>query len=248
MVVQALLVSLIVGLGILDEHTIQFQTTRAIVTGPVVGLLLGDIKTGLIIGATVEMMFLSNVIVGFAMIPDVTMASAISTALAILGNVPTEVAVSLAVPVAVFGQLMWTVKLNVFSVPITHMADKPAENGNVKGVMWTPIIGGLAFVIFLFMVPTFVAVYAGPQFVSSLVDKMPQTLLDGFAVGTGMLSAVGFAMLINMMTSKKFIAFLFVGYALASYANLSIMGIVIIAIAVAALYIVLGKEKGSESA
>ena len=141
MLIPALLTSLVVAIGITDEMTLQWQTTRAIVTGPLIGLLLGDIKTGLIIGATIELMFLSNVLVGAAQIPDVTMASAIAVALAIVNNVPTEVAIALAVPVAVFGQFMGTIRFSVLGVPLSHLADPFANKGDVKGLLKTPLFG-----------------------------------------------------------------------------------------------------------
>ena len=96
MLYAAIITTLVVVIGISDELTLQWQMTRAIITGPLVGLLLGDVQTGLYIGATIELMFLSNVIVGAAEIPDVTMASAIATALCITSHVPTEVAIALS--------------------------------------------------------------------------------------------------------------------------------------------------------
>ena len=81
--VTALLVGLWVTWAIIDEQTLQLQTTRPIITGPVVGLICGDLQTGLIVGATVELMFLATIFVGTAVPPDPTLSSAIATALAI---------------------------------------------------------------------------------------------------------------------------------------------------------------------
>ena len=44
--VQALLVALWVTWAMIDEQTLQLQTTRAIITGTVVGIIMGDLKTG----------------------------------------------------------------------------------------------------------------------------------------------------------------------------------------------------------
>lgn len=236
MFVPALITALVVAWGIADEMTLQWQTTRAIVIGPLVGLLLGDVQTGLIIGATVEMMFLSNVLVGAAAIPDVTMSSAIATALAILGNVPAEVAVTLAVPVAIIGQFLSTIRLNVVGTIFTHMADPYVAKGNIKGVRRIPVLG-LIVVMLIYAIPTFVAVYFGPELVSNLVEMMPTKLLGGFSAGSGMLAAIGFAMLLSMLTSRKFFPFFFVGYVLAAFMKLSVLGIVILSISIAVLYI-----------
>ena len=47
--VQALLVALWVTWAMIDEQTLQLQTTRAIITGVVVGIIMGDLQTGLIV-------------------------------------------------------------------------------------------------------------------------------------------------------------------------------------------------------
>ena len=75
MLLKAILVGLWVTWAIIDEQTLQLQTTRPIITGVVVGLIMGDLQTGLVVGATVEMMFLAVVFVGTAIPPDPTLAA-----------------------------------------------------------------------------------------------------------------------------------------------------------------------------
>ncbi|MDI9518714.1 MAG: PTS sugar transporter subunit IIC [Bacillota bacterium] len=242
MLYPALITSLIVGLGIIDELTLQWQTTRAIWTGPIVGLLLGDFETGLLIGATIELMFLSNVIVGAAGIPDVTISSGIAVALAIVSDIPTDMAIALAVPVAIFGQFMSTIRFSVLGVPLAHLADKPASEGNIKAVLRTPKFG-LFIISLLYIIPTFIAVYFGADLVASLVDKMPVELINAFGVGSRLLAAIGFAMLLSMLKSRKLTPFLIFGYVLAAYFKLNIIGTVLIALVIASLYIVFNKKE-----
>lgn len=245
MLIPAIITTLVVVIGITDELTLQWQTTRAIVTGPLVGLLLGDLQTGLVVGATIELMFLSNVIVGAAGIPDVTMSSAIATALCIVSKVPQEVAITLAVPVAIFGQFMSTIRFSVLGVPLAHLADKPAAQGDVKGVMRTPIIG-LIVLNLLYVVPTFIAVYYGADLVSAAVDLMPTKLIAAFGVGSSLLAAVGFAMLLTMLKSRKLLPVLFLGYVMAAFLNMSIIATVIVAVACAFLYASFSKSEEAE--
>ena len=239
---EALLVSLVVFIGLMDEMTLQFQTTRAIVIGPIVGLLLGDLQTGLIVGATIELMFLSNVIVGAAGIPDVTMASAIATALAILGDVPTEAAISLGAVVAAFGQFMGTIRLSVLGVFFSHLADKPARQGDTKKVFGITVFGSCFIHLLLFALPTFIAIYFGTDVVVAAVDNMPTEVLKAISVGASLLAAIGFGMLLSMLSAKKFLPLLFVGFVLSAFAGISIVGIVILAVAAAVLYISLSSR------
>lgn len=245
MLVPALLTTLVVFIGLTDELTLQFQTTRAIVIGPLVGLLLGDLQTGLIIGASVELMFLSNVIVGAANIPDVTMAAGISTALAITGGLQTEVAIALAVPVALFGQFMDSMKFQFGELFFSHLADRPAAKGNVRGVMAVPV-AAIFILSLLFTVPTFLAVYFGPEVVSGIADQIPDRLISAFGSGTGLLAAVGFGMLLNQLSNKKFLPFLFIGYALTAFMGVDIIPVVIIIVSVAVIYMFAANNRQEE--
>ena len=56
MLVQATMLAIIAGVGILDGRIFgQSMLDRPIVTGMLVGLVLGDIKSGIMIGAQLEL-------------------------------------------------------------------------------------------------------------------------------------------------------------------------------------------------
>lgn len=77
------LVSCISGMGsILDE----WQTHRPLIACTLIGLVLGDITTGIIIGGTLEMIALGWMNIGAAVAPDAALASIISTILVITGG------------------------------------------------------------------------------------------------------------------------------------------------------------------
>ena len=64
MIVQAILVGLIAAWGSLDYAFGTLYTFRPIVLGPLVGLALGDVKTGVEIGASLELLFMVAISVG----------------------------------------------------------------------------------------------------------------------------------------------------------------------------------------
>lgn len=84
---------------------------RPLVISAVVGLLLGDLTQGVIIGASLEVVFLGVTQIG-GTLPSDTMTGAIfGTAFSILSGSGTEVALSLAVPIsilAVFINQFWS--------------------------------------------------------------------------------------------------------------------------------------------
>ena len=77
---------------------------RPIVVGPLVGLVLGDVKMGILCGATLETVFMGAIQVGSAVPPDPMIGAGVGTALAILSGGGPIVAFTLGFPIAIFGQ------------------------------------------------------------------------------------------------------------------------------------------------
>ena len=82
-IIAIFLFSCIAGMGsVLDE----FQTHRPLIACTVIGLILGDLKTGIILGGTLELIALGWMNVGAAQSPDSALASIISAILVIVGQ------------------------------------------------------------------------------------------------------------------------------------------------------------------
>lgn len=89
------------------------QTLKSpIVVGTVLGLLAGDVETGLITGGSIEMVYLGMVAAGGNIPSDRVFAALIAVPIAIQTGVTPEVAVSIAVPLGVLGVFV-TSMLNV---------------------------------------------------------------------------------------------------------------------------------------
>ncbi|MBP7195897.1 MAG: PTS sugar transporter subunit IIC [Anaerolineaceae bacterium] len=235
MLLGSILVALWVTWGLIDEQTIQLQTTRPIITGAVVGLILGDFKTGLIVGAMVELMFLAVVFVGTGVPPDTTMAAAIATAFAIFAGGGTEVAIAAALPIAVIGGLVSTLQYSVINVLFESWAEKLADKADVKGITRVNKLALLGNFV-LYGIPTFLAVYFGSEFVMPLVEKIPQNIIAGLGVGGGMIGAVGFAMLIQSISNKKVWPYFIVGYVCSAFLGINMLGVGVVAVAAVFLH------------
>ena len=64
----------------------EFQTHRPLIACTVIGLILGDLKTGIMLGGTLELIALGWMNVGAAQSPDSALASIISAILVIVGQ------------------------------------------------------------------------------------------------------------------------------------------------------------------
>lgn len=122
--------------------------------------------------------------------------------------------------------------------------DAAAKEGNFRKVEFWHIIAicmqGLRIAIPAILI---VAVGAGP--VRSMLEAMPTWLTDGLAIGGGMVVAVGYAMVINMMATREVWPFFAIGFVLATVSEITLIGLGAIGVALALIYIALSKQGGS---
>lgn len=101
---EALLVAFAVFVCVGGAELAGFtMLNRPIVIGPLVGLLLGDLHTGVIVGAALEAVFMGVVNIGGASAAEPGIATAVGTAFAILLGKGAEVALTLALPIGILG-------------------------------------------------------------------------------------------------------------------------------------------------
>jgi len=81
---EALIVGLILAvLWFVEKVGGTPMVIRPIVVAPLVGFFLGDVTTGALIGATLELVFMGAIQVGAAVPPDVLVGAGLGTAFAI---------------------------------------------------------------------------------------------------------------------------------------------------------------------
>ena len=74
---------------------------------------------------------------------------------------------------------------------------------------------------------------------------MPEWLTSGMTIGGGMVVAVGYAMVINMMASREVWPFFAIGFALAAVSQLTLIALGAIGVALALIYLTLSKKGGN---
>ena len=231
---QSLLTSIIVWIGFLDKAFLHTFFYRPIVIGPMVGLVFGDLGTGLEVGAAVELMFLAVIFVGTAIPPDETVSAGLAAALACAtGSV--EVGIATALPISFVGQIFRQTRNSTIYEFTQRQVDKAAAEANPKKVvLWTSIIPSI-FEYLFFGLPVFVGVYFGASYVQSFIDFIPSWLIDGIAAGTGLLGAVGVALLLGSVKDKSSWPYFIVGFIFASYLGVNMIGVALVAIVCVAM-------------
>jgi len=219
-----------------------FLGFRPLIAGFVTGLIVGDVKTGMLIGGTLELMALGVYTYGGATIPDYTVGAILGTYFGKGGNF--DVGFALAVPAALL--LTQVDILNRFlNFVFVHRADRYAEAGDDKGfdrmmAYTSHIIWGLSRAI-----PVFLAVAFGEpvvKAVSTFFDQYPW-INKGITAAGGILPALGFAMLLKILPVEKYPAFLILGFVLFAYLKVPLVGVALVGLAVAMIYQYLKYEK-----
>ena len=242
--VLVVVVAFLAGLeGILD----QFQFHQPLVACTLIGLVTGNLTAGIMLGGSLQFIALGWANIGAAVAPDAALASVAAAIIMVLGgDFSTKgiaVAQSVAIPLAVAG-LFLTMIVRTLSVGLVHTADAAAKKGDIKGVERAHFVAlllqGLRIAIpaaLLLMIPA--------DTVKGALEAMPAWLSDGMQIGGGMVVAVGYAMVINMMASREVWPFFAIGFALAAVSQLTLIALGAIGVALALIYLTLSKKGGN---
>lgn len=235
------------SIGSIVGNTIGWYTLgRPLVASFVVGLILGDVPTAMMVGIPLQIMYMGNVTPGGAVAWDLSYATYIGTAGALVfgkGMSTTEI-IGLAVVFAgiggLVGQLMWNVSY-ALNLPLNRIANKYASEGETKkmyipNVVWGQLIGfACRFIPAVIVLTSMTAASAQADF-ASLIPGWVTTMLSVFG---GMMAALGMGIILSFLLKKKYhIAIFLIGFILVTYFGLSMMGVAVVAILAAVLYYV----------
>ncbi|MBK4775432.1 PTS mannose/fructose/sorbose transporter subunit IIC [Candidatus Pantoea edessiphila] len=232
------IISCIAGIGsVLDE----FQFHRPIIACTLIGAVLGDMKTGIMIGGTLEMIALGWMNIGAAIAPDAALASIISTILVISGGQSKGAGIALAIPLAAAGQVL-TIIVRTITVALQHAADKAANKGNINAVSWIHIFAIFLQAIRVAIPSVIIAVSVNIGVVRNIFNSIPEVVTHGLNIAGGMIVVVGYAMVINMMRTGYLMPFFYLGFVIAAFANFNLIALGIIGIIMAVIYIQLSPK------
>lgn len=254
-VIQIIAISLFVYLGSIGSivgNTIGWYTLgRPLVASFVVGLVMGDVQTAMIVGIALQIMYMGNVTPGGAVAWDLSYATYIGTAGALVfgkGMESTQV-IGLAVVFAgiggLVGQMVWNLSY-ALNLPLNRIANKYAEAGET-GKMYIPnvVCGqliGLAcrFIPAVILLSTMTAASAQADF-ASMIPGWLTTLLSTFG---GMMAALGMGIILSFLLKKQWqICIYLLGFVLVTYFNLNTMAVAVIATLLAVVYYVFQIEQ-----
>ena len=200
----------------------NYTLGRPLVAGLVVGLIMGDVRSGILIGAAIQLVYIALVTPGGTVSADVRAVSYIGIPLAILavnaqGLDPNSaeaagLAASLGAAVGTLGTVLFygTATINLVW---QGMGWKWLEKGDLHKLYLVDMVLPWIGHILCSFIPTFIITMGGSTMVDLMKTYMP---MDGIAMKTlftvgSLLPTVGIAILLKQVISKPtdFLTFFF---------------------------------------
>ncbi len=227
---QILLLTLYSAYQICDELTIVSSAGSPVFAGFITGLIMGDMTTGLAIGASLQLMVLGVGTFGGASRIDATSGAVLATAFSVSQGIDPELAVAtIAVPVAAL--LVYTDIAGRFTTTFfAHRVDAAIERFDYAGIERNYLLGAIPWALSRAL-PVFLALAFGGEFVDAMVKTIEQYqwIANGLTLAARMLPGLGFAILLHYLPLKRNLHYLAVGFALTAmltvlYGNVSALG------------------------
>ena len=227
---QILLLTLYSAYQICDELTIVSSAGSPVFAGLISGLIMGDMKTGLIIGGGLQLVVLGVGTFGGASRIDATSGAVLATAFSVAQGIDPEIAIAtIAVPVAAL--LVYTDILGRFSTTFfAHRIDAAVERFDYKGIERNYLLGAIPWALSRAL-PVFLALTFGGGLVETLVNFVNDVkwLADGLTLAARMLPGLGFAILLHYLPIKRNLHYLALGFGLTAiltviFSNIQTLG------------------------
>ncbi len=246
--IQIILIALFCYLGSIGSvvgNTIGWYTLgRPIVASFVVGLIMQDVTTAMVVGIPLQIMYMGNVTPGGAVAWDLSYATYIGTAGAIVfgKGLETNEVIGLAVIFAgiggLVGQLMWNLSY-ALNLPLNRVAQKYASEAAVDKMYIPNLVLGQLIGFACRFIPAFI-VLSSMTAASAQADfatLIPGWLTTSLGVFGGMMAALGMGIILSFLIKEKYhFAIYLAGFVLVTYFNLSIMAVAVVAIITAIIY------------
>lgn len=240
--VQGLLLALMAFITGLDFHTEALLIFRPIITAFLSGLILGDVQLGLAAGAATELAYLGLLTVGGTVPPNPLVAGIMTVVIAHTSGATPEVALGLSLPFALLMQWI-IVFFNSAFAGFLRPLDKFSAEGDWKAFMKVVLYGAL-ITAFTYAIVIFLSAYAMQEPVANFVNSFPVWLTQGFEISGGLLPGVGLALLLRSMLNIQNVAYLLVGFILATFLPINgILPIAVIAFSIALLVFLNDRNK-----
>ncbi|MEA4906883.1 MAG: PTS system mannose/fructose/sorbose family transporter subunit IID [Anaerolineaceae bacterium] len=229
--VQALIIAAIFGWARSQFPISSFNAINSgVPIGFITGLIMGDPIKGLVIGATINAIYIGMINVGAVGVADQNYAAFLAVPIALASGLDAGQAVALAVPIGVAATLANNLE-KLITVPFySRMVGVVKEYKFNRMWLWM-FAGGFAKYLMVSAI-MFVGLYYGGELVSDVVKALPVWANNGFTAIGHLLPAVGIALgLVTIAKGKNDVslAYFVIAFFAATLLDLNVLAICVIA-------------------
>lgn len=208
----------------------------------VLGAILGDWRTGLIVGATIQTINMTPIMVGGVTSMDIWFSTVICVPLVIRGGMDMATALTIAAPLAVLYSILGTIVGVVWGDGVAvGIVDRFCRKGNWKGLfIFNTFIAGLPKWIVCF-IASYVSISAGGA-IMALVNSFPAWVTIGINTAAGLLPAVGFGLFLKVIGNVKHLPYFFIGFYLVWFFKMNSMLVFILGLVIGIIYLQIHNE------
>lgn len=222
-IVRAVLVGLVYWISMGRAfYYFSFGFRKPVVLGVVIGAIYGDVPTGLILGASIQLMYMGGIEAGGNIPSDQGLAACIAIPAALSTGLDTGTAVALAVPFGVLGVLINNVRRTInafYNTKADHFVQEHKYGTLMKFSFLLPwLTNGV-----LYFTPVFIATLFGAPVVQAFINVIPDWAMNGLNNAGNMLPALGFALTLVVMGKPQYLPFAVLGFFLYSVLKFSML-------------------------
>lgn len=233
--IQALLIGIFCYLGSVSSPWLMgvtggyYVVGRPLVAGLIIGIILGDVTTGIILGVAVQAAFIATISTGGTQNMEITYASYGGIALGMLAHATPGVTVTLSVGIGALGLVLFNLMM-VTNSYWNRGAERAANAGDDRGIILNNAVYPQIVAFLLRVVPVTLAIYLGQGFVTHTLAIIPVQVTQMMSVLGGLLPALGIALLMNLLIREKahFIFFL-TGFVFIGFISKNMIAVTVIA-------------------
>lgn len=211
--VQVALIFVVTFIAAIDQFDFLESLYQPIVTGAIIGAILGDVQTGLVVGGTYQLMTIGNMPIGGAQPPNAVIGGIMAAIFACSLGMDPNVATATAIPFALLGQYGVTLFFTL-RAPMLESFRAAAIKADTKAITRLTVISEVILGL-IFAVIVSLLFIGGQTFGQQVVDAIPEWVNNGLSAAGDMMKFVGFAILLKIMMNRDMWGFFFMGFGLA---------------------------------
>lgn len=241
---QSLLISLwiaaVMSRALLGGATLTLRFSP-LMTGLVIGLIMGDIQNAMIIATVILLINLGVNSPGASMASEPTTGAAIAIPVALIGGLSPVTAIVLAMPISFLGAYLYKYRFTI-NDRIGERTDQAVEDLNHGEVSRSIVLYPTLASLVLFVPVTFVLLYWGAPVLANLLNYLETpTIQHVLGVVVKGLIAVGIATRIYVIGKMEYLLFFLLAYVMSVLLRpleISMFMYAIIGAVIAALFLV----------